>query len=73
MSKYLFFFYLKDDLLKELEEKHSHKELVIMDLHNSIEQSIIHLNEAIQFVNHVIVNGNRYFSCCCGLKSSIIG
>lgn len=48
----------KEDLLKELEEKQTNKELVIMDLHNNIEQSIAQLNDVIKFVKRCLVNGN---------------
>jgi hypothetical protein len=48
----------KDELLKELEEKHSNKELLIMDTHHNIDNSIVKLNEAVKFTERILRNGN---------------
>lgn len=48
----------KDDIIKELEEKHSAKELLIMDMHNNIEQSMTQINDLTQFVQRCLLNGN---------------
>lgn len=48
----------KNEILKELEEKHSSKELGIMDLHNSVDMSINQLNDVIKFSERITRNGN---------------
>ena len=49
----------RDELLRELEEKHSVKELAIMELHNSLDASIGQLTDMVKFVERIIKNGNR--------------
>lgn len=48
----------KEELLKELQEKHSSKELAIMDLHNSLDTAIGQLNDVVKFVERILKNGN---------------
>ena len=55
-----FFFSLKDDILKELDEKHSSKELMIMDMHNTIDISVNRLNECVKFTERILCNGNKW-------------
>lgn len=45
-------------MLKELEEKHSVKEMAIMDLNQSVHSSIDQLYDSIKFVERVLKNGN---------------
>lgn len=46
--------------MKELEDKHSNKEQIILEMHNSIDQSINQLNDLIKFVQRCLTNGNWY-------------
>ena len=49
----------KEDLMKELEEKHSQKEALVSDMQSSIDRSIGQLNDLIEFVKRYLKNGNR--------------
>ena len=49
----------KNEVLKELEEKHANKELLIMETYNSIDNSISKLNDVVNFIERIIRNGNR--------------
>ena len=51
-------FFLKDELLKELEETHASKEFQISLTHSTIEQSISQLNDVIRFGERIMRNGN---------------
>ena len=53
-----FRFFLKDELLKELEETHASKEFQISLTHSNIEQSISQLNDVIRFGERIMRNGN---------------
>jgi len=48
----------KDDLLRELKEKHASKRQDILDINDNIRTSIEQLNEVIRFVERVLRNGN---------------
>lgn len=48
----------KQELMKELDEKHTSKEMIIMEMHQSIEQSIQQLNDLIKFVQRCLTNAN---------------
>lgn len=50
----------KDDLLRELKEKHASKRQDILDINDNIRTSIEQLNEVIRFVERVLRNGNGY-------------
>ena len=46
-------------MLKELEEEHSKKELLIMDMHESIDKSQKKMEDVISFAERVHKNGNK--------------
>jgi hypothetical protein len=49
----------KEEMLKELEDKHADREMNLMNLHNSIDMTLTQLNDVIRFFERVILNGNR--------------
>ena len=48
----------KDEMLKELDEKHAEREIGIMNLHTMIDMSLVQLNDVIKFSERILVNGN---------------
>ncbi|CAF0717899.1 unnamed protein product [Brachionus calyciflorus] len=60
----------KDELLKELEDKHANKHLALMEMNSSIDQSINRLLDVIKFSERVLKNGNTFEILL--LKKSII-
>jgi len=48
----------KDELMKELEERHTNKEMMILDMNNSINKSIDQLNDLIKFIQRCLTKGN---------------
>jgi hypothetical protein len=46
-------------MLRELENEHAKKELLIMDLHDSIGKSIKKINDVVGFTERVYKNGNK--------------
>jgi len=48
----------KNELINELDEKHSSKQQAITDLHDNVQGSVDQLYEAIQFVERILKNGN---------------
>ncbi|CAF0758312.1 unnamed protein product [Brachionus calyciflorus] len=50
----------KNELSKELEEKHANKHLALMEMNSSIDQSINKLLDVIKFSERVLKNGNTF-------------
>ena len=48
----------RNDLIKEMEEKHSNKESSLMDMHNIIDTLINQLNHCVRYGERVLENGN---------------
>jgi hypothetical protein len=46
-------------MIKELKEEHTQKELLIMDMHNSIGKSINKINDVVEFSDRILKNGNK--------------
>jgi len=44
--------------MKELEERHTNKEMMILDMNNSINKSIDQLNDLIKFIQRCLTKGN---------------
>lgn len=45
-------------MLKELKDEHYKKELLIMDMHNLIGESVQKINDVVRFSERVLKNGN---------------
>jgi len=50
--------FVKEDLLKELEETHSQKELAIMEMHQGVEKAVEKMETASRFTERVLAHGN---------------
>jgi tripartite motif-containing protein 2/3 len=52
----------KDEMLKELNERHAQEELAVMDMHGSIDTCISQITDTVRFTELTLKNGNRYVS-----------
>lgn len=50
--------YIKKELLKELKEIHSQKELAIMEMHQGVEKAAEKIETASQFTERMLAHGN---------------
>ena len=60
----------RDQMIKQLEDKHANKQLFLMELHSAIDQSINKFLDVIKFSDRVLRNGNTFEILL--LKKSII-
>lgn len=50
--------FVKEELLKELEETHSQKELAVMEMHRGVEKAAEKIETASRFTERVLAHGN---------------
>ena len=59
---------VKEELLSELEEMHSHKELAVMEMHRGVEKAAEKIDTASRFTERVLTHGNGVEVCLFGLS-----